>query len=49
MTSTRNKNTMGNYAAEKLAYEKRHQEMMYIHASQNKFWEMDSRSVDRLR
>lgn len=34
MASTRNKNTPGNYAAEKKALEKKHQELMYIHASQ---------------
>jgi len=34
MTSTRNKNTPGNYALEKSASIKKHQELMYIHASQ---------------
>ena len=33
MSSTRNKNTPGNYAAEKRATQKIHTELMYIHAS----------------
>jgi hypothetical protein len=34
MSSTRNKNTPGNYAMEKWAYTKKHEELMFIHASQ---------------
>jgi hypothetical protein len=34
MASTRNKNTPGNYAEEKKAYEKRHNELMYLYGSQ---------------
>ena len=34
MASTRNKNTPGNYALEKKQYIRRHQEVMYTHASQ---------------
>ena len=34
MTSTRNKNTPGNYASEKWSNMKQHDERMYIHASQ---------------
>ena len=33
MASTRNKNTSGNYAAERFAQEKTHRELMYLHAS----------------
>ena len=33
MSSTRNKNTPGNYAAEKQASQKIHRELMYLHAA----------------
>ena len=34
MASTRNKNTPGDYALEKQAIQRQHQERMYIHQSQ---------------
>lgn len=34
MSSTRNKNTPGNYSLEKWSNSKKHEEVMYIHASQ---------------
>lgn len=34
MASTRNKNTPGNYAAERFSSNKKHEEMMYIHGAQ---------------
>jgi hypothetical protein len=34
MASTRNKNTPGNYALEKNASQRKHQELMFIHQSQ---------------
>ena len=34
MASTRNRNTPGNYAMEKLASQRKHQELMYLHQSQ---------------
>ena len=33
MAATRNKNTLGNYAAERFASEKTHSELMYLHSS----------------
>lgn len=34
MASTRNKNTPGNYALERFASERKHQELMFIHQTQ---------------